>query len=438
MLLKSTNPQDAAYVSFKDATLKCLPKTGGLYVPASMPDVRHIIYAMDERTFYPDLLAPLTASLLESEMDSAAARRVSDNCASIQPELQVLDERFSILHLCRGPTGSFKDFGITFLSAVLEEIAPKDEHLVVASSVVGSLGTSLAHAFGMRKNISCVLLYPQGDFYGLSPQMLQRPGGGGNIIPIRLKNSSPDDCAALLTDLISDEQWTGRYPTTSANAINPSIFLPQSFYYVYAFIKLKKLLTGELFFSVPSGHFGNLISGLYAWKFGLPVNGFIAAMNVNNALDDLWKEPQTQKRIPARTISPALDVSYPGNHRQLISLYNEVPSVMRNMVFPKVETDAETEDAIDYAWRRYNILIDPHTAVAFSAALKFSSGKNFDGHIVILSTGAAAKAPSLIRRVTGREIYVPAHLAELQKKSEPLAEIPCELDFLESAIASCF
>jgi threonine synthase len=402
-----------------------------------MPDIRSIVYPMSDRISYSELLAPLTECLLEQELDLSAARRVAAGCAAIVPELRVLDERFSILRLCGGPTGSFKDFGIAFLSAVFEELLGSSEQIMVVSSVAGTQGTSMAHAFARRKNIICVLLYPRGDIYGLDEAAFMQPGGAGNVIPIRLEGSL-DDCNRLITELISDSQWTKRYKTTSANAINPARLLPQAFYYVYAFIKLKKLLKSDLFFSVPSGNFGNLIAGLYAWKFGLPVNGFIAAMNSNNALGDLWRPQTAARREAVQTISPALDVSYPANYERLFSLYNEVPAVMRNMVFPEVITDAQTEQAMEFCWKHYHVLLDPHSAVAFKAALNQAERAEFEGHIVVLATGSAARHPELVQRVTGEAVTVPVHLAALQKKSEPLAQIPCELDMLESAIASVF
>ena len=139
-----------------------------------------------------------------------------------------------------------------------------------------------------------------------------------------------------------------------------------------------------------------------------------------------------------RTISPALDVSYPANYERLFSLYNEVPAVMRNMVFPAVIQDSETEQAMEYCWKRYKVLLDPHSAVAFKATLKFAGRGDFEGHIVTLATGAPSRYSDLVGRVTGQTITVPPHLAALQKKSAPLAKIPCELAMLESAIASCF
>ncbi|MDR0539554.1 MAG: threonine synthase [Spirochaetaceae bacterium] len=447
MRFSTTGAKNGNTVSFKEAVFHCLPQTGGLYIPAIMPDIRAAMYPMDEKAGYNELVAPVTGALLEDEMDEAGARRVAASCAGIAPELEILDERFSILHLTNGPTGTFKDFSAAFLGAVLNELLRPEEHLLVLSQAVQALGASISGAFAPYPNITTVLLYPEGSIYGLNEDAFRRPGSAGNIIPVRIAGSL-DDCNRLINEILLDEQWTRRYSTTSATAINPARLIPQAFFYVYAFIKLKKTLSQDLFFSVPSGNFGNLIAGLYAWKFGLPVNGFIAAMNINNALGDLWKRRNLYPNAPdykapprsrpAVTLSPALDVHYPANHELLLALYDEVPAVMRNMVFPQVITDEETEKSMEFAWKRYNVILDPHSAVAFMAALKHAGRRDFDGHIVTLATGHPARYPALLERVTGQKIDIPPRIALLQKKSEPLADIPCELDMLESVIASCF
>jgi threonine synthase len=410
-------------------------------------DMRQFFLYMDESTSYPELVAAISPALLQAELNPLSAARVAESAFDFEPELTQLDERFSILKLYNGPTGVFKDFGIAFLAAVMEELLKNDGRAVVLSAARSDTGVSLANAFNKRRNITSIILYPSGPILGLDEATFVQ--NGGNIIPIQVDGTF-DDCQRLITETLQDRDFSQRYSITSGNAINAGRLLPQSFYYLYAFIKIKKQISGDLFFSVPCGNYGNLIAGLYAWQFGMPVKGFIAASNANNALgnfsaaafsgEKLFKRPVgAPAPAPLVTNSPALDVSFPSNYERLVSFYEEAPAVMRNMVFPETVNDKETCAAIETAWRRYRILIDPHTAVAFAAANRIAAAPGLSGHfhMVILATGHPAKEAALVSQVTGETSEIPAKLAMLRKKSCPTAHIPPQLDALESAIASC-
>jgi threonine synthase len=307
---------------------------------------------------------------------------------------------------------------------------------MVLSAARGDAGISIANAFNNREGVTSVLLYPSGQIRGLDPASFMP--NGGNIIPIQVKGTF-DDCQRLIAAAINDLPFAERYGVTSANAINPGRLLPQTFYYLYAFIKIKKYLHGDLMFSVPSGNFGNLIAGLYAWKFGMPVNGFIAAMNANNAFGDFIQGEKFVPHPPISTNSPSLDVSIPSNYERLQSFYEEAPAVMRNMVYPASVDDEITLKTMEQAWKKYGILLNPNSAVAFAAAEQLRASRDFDGHIhtVVLATAHPAREAALLTPATGQSVEIPPRLAILQKPVDPIALIDPQLDALEGAIASC-
>jgi len=289
MQFRSTNASEPL-VSFKDAVLNCLPPDGGLYVPDKVMDIRQFFLYMSEETSFPDLVAAVAPSLLEG-INPFSASHVAESAFNFEPELIRLDDDYSLLNLYNGPTGLFKDFGIAFFAAALEELQKDTAHSLVLAAVRGDTGVSMAHAFRGRKGISVMLAYPSEPIRGLDPADFVP--NGGNIIPIQVQGTL-DDCQRLVEGAINDRAFAARYNVTSANSINPARLLPQTFYFLYAFNRIKNQLPGALAFSVPCGNFGNLIAGLYAWKFGMPVNGFIAAMNSNNALGDFIRgEPFT-------------------------------------------------------------------------------------------------------------------------------------------------
>jgi threonine synthase len=424
-------------VSFKEAVLRCLPGDGGLYVPAQTVDMRQFFLYMGEETRYPELVATVAPALLQGELNPFSASRVAESAFDFEPELQRLGDDLSVLNLYNGPSGVFKDFGIAFLAAVFEEMLKNSGPAMILSASRGDTGVSLAHSFRKRQGIRSVILYPEGQIRGL--ESADFVSNGGNIIPLQIRGSF-DECQRLIGEAIKDRPFAERYGLTSANAINPGRLLPQSFYYLYAFVKIKKHLRGDLVFSVPSGNFGNLISGLYAWKFGMPVNGFIAAMNANDSFGDFIRGKGFKPRPPVPTNSPSLDVGIPSNYDRLTAFYQEAPAVMRNMVYPDSIDDGTTLKTMEGAWKRYGILLDPHSAVGFAAAERLRASGDFHGHVhtVVLATGHPAKQAALVARATGQEIVMPPRFAKLQKPVEPVAVIDPQLDALEGAIASCF
>jgi threonine synthase len=424
-------------VSFKDAVLHCLPAEGGLYVPAMIPDLRQYFLYMDAGTAFPELVSTLAPALLQGELNPFSASRVAESAFQFEPELQRVDDGISLLNLYNGPTGVFKDFGISFLAAVMEELLKNSGRAMLLSASRGDTGVSIARAFAGREGITSVILYPSGYIRGLDPESFVP--NGGNIIPIQVKGTF-DDCQRLINETINDREFTERYGVTSANAINPGRLLPQSFYYLYAFTKIKEIVQGELIFSVPSGNFGNLIAGLYAWKFGMPVNGFIAAMNANNAFGGLIRGEKFVAHKLINTCSPALDVTFPSNYARLVSFYEEAPAVMRNMVYPASIDDETTLAVMEKVWKKHRIFIDSHTAVAYAAAEQFAASRDYNGqvHTVVLATEHPAKEADIIVKTTGQAIPVPERFLALQEKTDPVAVIEADIEAFEGAIASCF
>jgi len=445
MRFRSTNSSEPL-VSFKDAVLRCLPPDGGLYVPDSAMDIRQLFLYMDEDTGFSDLVAAVVPSLLEGGFNPLSASRVAESAFNFEPELIRLDDDYSLLNLYKGPTGLYKDFGIAFLAAMLEELH-KDSAptamppVLVLAAGLADTGVSMTHAFGGRKGISAVLVYPAAPKAmpaAVVPNSGRACGGlaEGDIIPIQVQGTF-DDCQRLVNEAINDRAFAARYHVTSANTVNPGRLLPQVFYYLYAFIKIKKLLSGGLAFSVPCGNFGNFMSGLYAWKFGMPVNGFIAAMNANNALGDFIKGGTFAPRPLIKTNSPALDVSIPLNFSRLEAFYRESPAVMRNIVYPASVDDELTLRTMERVWKKYRLHIDSHTAVAFAAAEQTAAGLDWKGnvHTVVLATGHYAREAELIRKATGETV---AEMPSFQEKMEPVAVISPNLDAFKGIITRCF
>lgn len=431
MQFKSTRARTGG-VSFRSAVLQCLPEDGGLYIPVEVSDVRQLFLYMDDQISYPDLVSTVTPALLGSELNPVVADTVAKEAYSFEPALVPLDEHVSLLELHNGPTGVFKDFGISYCASIIEQLVDQEGRAVTLTATTGQAGSSIARAFAGKRNTLAVLLYPEGPIHGLKPETFVE--NGGNILPLQVKGSF-DDCQMLIQAAFKDRALIDRYSLTSANTINIGRLLPQSFYYLYSFIMLKKQVHGDLLFSVPSGNFGNLIAGLYAWKFGMPVNGFIAAMNANNSFGPFFKGQSFVPGEAIRTLSSSMDVGKPTNYERMASFYAESPSVMRNMVIPRTISDTETREAIIEVYEKFGRLIDPHTAVAYAAARQVLKNDLEDGHVVVLSTGHPARKAKELEDILGITVDIPEQLAAYQQVSAPVATIPVQLEALETLIA---
>jgi threonine synthase len=400
-------------------------------------DMRQFFLYMDADTTFPELVTAVAPALMQGELNPFSASRVAESAFHFEPELHRLDNDFSILNLYNGPTGVFKDFGTAFLAAVMEELLKNSGQALILSASRGDTGASIANAFKGRKGMTSVILYPAGPIHGLDPAAFVP--NGGNIIPIQIRGTF-DDCQHLIGEIINDSAFVERYNVTCANAVNPGLLLPQSLYYLYAFTKIKNSINGDLVFSVPSGNFGNLIAGLYAWKFGMPVSGFIAAMNANNAFGEFIGGGKFVPHKLITTCSPALDVAAPSNYERLVSFYEEAPAVMKSMVYPAAIDDETTLKTMKKAYKKYKVILDSHTAVAFAAAEQHAAKPAYHGqvHTVVLATEHPAKEAELVAETTGCPVEIPERLARLSKKVDPVAVIDPKLDSFEGTIASCF
>ena len=154
----------------------------------------------------------------------------------------------------------------------------KQVNVLVATS--GDTGSAVANGFLGVEGIHVYVLYPKGKVSEI--QEKQFTTLGQNITALEIDGTF-DDCQALVKSAFMDKELNEHLQLTSANSINVARFLPQAFYYFYAYAQLKKLgKANDAVICVPSGNFGNITAGLFGKRMGLPVKRFIAANNRND------------------------------------------------------------------------------------------------------------------------------------------------------------
>ncbi len=420
MKFSSTRSRDKE-ITFGKAIFQGLAPDGGLYHPTSIPDLKELFAGFSGSTSYNELTEKVTYELLKEELNKEAVKRIINSAYSFSPFLRRLDDNLLILELFHGSSYAFKDFGACFLAASMEEyLSLNTKRAVILVATSGDTGSAVAQAFYKKKNIDVVILYPSGRVSNLQEKQLTTLQE--NIIALEVKGSF-DDCQKIVKQAFVDQDLINNINLTSANSINLGRLMPQAFYYIYAYAQIKNQLKDDLYFTVPSGNFGNLTAGIYAWQWGLPAKGFVAATNVNDVVPEYLNEGIYTPRASVATFSNAMDVGNPSNFERMQTIFNNSHDKMKSIIHGEVVTDNETLDTIKLVKEKHDIFIDPHTAVGILSAKKFLKETGNDKQIIILSTAHAAKFPETVEKATGMEMQLPEGLKKtltLEKHSIPV------------------
>jgi threonine synthase len=387
-------------VSFRNAVLDCIPQDGGLYVPSKEEDLRPWIMYMDELTKFQAIAGTLTSALLKEELSPVVSERIAASAfAHYSPSLRQLDDHLFSLELFHGPTGSHKDFGLLWLASALEHILTmEDRTAVVLAATAGVTGRSMAAAFSGKKRLKMILVYARGTLAGLDPQDLA--WNGGNIWPVEV-DGNLQEAQDLVRSIYSDRAIVERYGLTLANTMNIGRLLPQVFFYMYAFTRLRKKVHGDIFYAVPSGNYGNLVAGLYAWKFSLPVNGFITDATSSLSCDASGRCACLDSIIPLASRGAA-DPASPSNIERLEQVFAVNPAMLHGLVFPSEVNVATVPSLMFEMYKKYGVLLDTAAATVYGATKPMQDRiYSDDGTVVLVSKDHPAFEADKLRLACG-------------------------------------
>ena len=416
----STNGK-APIATLEKAVVKGLAEDKGLYMPERIkPLPKDFFDNIDNMSFQ-----EIAYTVAGEDVDAASLKQiVYDTLAFDCPCVKVTDTIYS-LELFHGPTLAFKDVGARFMARLLQYFLKKEGegaqvNVLVATS--GDTGSAVANGFLGVDGIHVYVLYPKGK---VSPiQECQFTTLGQNITAVEVYGVF-DDCQALVKNAFMDEELNRHMKLTSANSINVARFLPQAFYYFYAYAQMKKLgKADEMVVCVPSGNFGNICSALFGKRMGLPVNRFIAA---NNANDIFFKYLQTGKYEPkpsVQTIANAMDVGDPSNFARVYDLYGKSHEAICNDISGATYSDAQIADTIREVKQQTGYVCDPHGACGYRA-LKEGLRPGETG--VFLETAHPAKFKDTVDRILSADIAIPAKLQAFMKGEKQ--SVPMTKDF---------
>ncbi|MGV3509910.1 MAG: threonine synthase [Sphingobacteriaceae bacterium] len=424
MKLYSTNNPTSA-VDFKEAVFNSMPQDKGLYMPLSIPQMDEDFINNIEKYSISEIAFKVAKKLLQDAMPDADLKAIVEDAINFPAPVLQLDENTYVLELFHGPSLAFKDFGARFMSRVMAyflEEGEKTLNVLVATS--GDTGGAVALGFLGVENTQVTILYPKGK---VSPiQELQLTTNGQNIRAVEIDGTF-DDCQALVKQAFVDEELNEKFRLTSANSINISRLIPQTFYYFNAYAQLKREGKTDIIFSVPSGNFGNIGAGLLAWKMGLPVKQFIAATNANDTVPEFFKTGVYQPKPSVATLSNAMDVGNPSNWVRIMNLFKDDLEELRKVTSALSYTDEQTREAVYKVFQEYNYVVCPHTAIAWLAVEDYRKQTGDDTSAgIFLSTAHPCKFPDVYDEQISNMIIIPDQVKSLEGKPKQAVEMKAD------------
>ena len=406
MKFYSTNNREHV-ADLKTAVLKGLAPDKGLYMPESIPvlpksfwdwvpgkSMGEIGFELLKHFFCPDIPEDKFKVMVEDAFNfPVPVVKVSDNISSLE--------------LFHGPTLAFKDVGARFLARVMSYFADfggKPINVLAATS--GDTGSAVANGFLGVPNVFVHILYPSGLVSKL--QELQFTTLGQNVSAYEVKGVF-DDCQRMVKEAFMDKDINAQKILTSANSINLARFLPQSVYYVHALAQIPKEQWKNLVICVPSGNFGDITAGLVAYKMGMPVKRFIAAVNANKVFPDFLQTGEYKPQPSLHTLANAMDVGDPSNFARVYELFGRNVDELRKVVSSYSYSDEIIGKTIAEVSAEHGYTCDPHGAVGY-AALKDNLQTGEKG--LFLETAHPAKFIDTVERFVGKKIEIPERLAK--------------------------
>ncbi len=419
--------------NLEEAVLRGLAPDGGLYMPRELPALTpNTMSGLAEKT-WPELASSVVRTLLSGAFDPLTLDALTADALNFPVPLVQLQERIYVLELFRGPTLAFKDVGARFMARLLAHIRQEaDPPLTVLAATSGDTGGAVAHAFWGLPGIRVVVLFPDGK---VTPrQERQFSTLGGNVTAVAVQGDF-DDCQRMAKEAFQEQASLGRQTLTSANSINVGRFLPQTSYFFEVWARLQTMHKNgtAILFSVPSGNFGNLAAGLLAKAMGMTGASFLAATNLNDGVPEYLRTGQFTPRPSTSTLSTAMDVGDPSNLARILHLYGGRVEGLRGDLVGRKVTDAETQSSIRKVHGDTGYILDPHTAVGFTALEKeLATRPAMTG--VLLATAHPAKFAEVVEPVIGEVLPIPPELARCMEGERRVIPVEPRLDALREVL----
>jgi len=442
--------------SFKDVFLKGLASDGGLFVPKKIPSFTTQELEKLKNLSYEELAVKIILKFCGDEFNE---EEIKDLVKSSYKNFRVDDVvkikklgKVNLLELFHGPTLAFKDIAMQVIGNMYEKILKKNNlkiNIVVATS--GDTGAAAINAIKDRKNMKIFVLHPENKISEVQRKFMTTVDSS-NVFNIALA-SNFDECQKFVKLMFANKNFCSSINMTGVNSINWSRIVVQIVYYFFSYFKIA-VENEKINYSVPTGNFGDIYAGYIAKKMGLPINKLIIATNSNDLLKRAINTGIYKPSKVEHTVSPSMDIQVASNFERLIfDAYscnsdkiiklmndlnergefklekNELEEINKNFCSESL-SEKETKSVIKDIYKKQEILIDPHTAVAVGVANKIS----LEGNTVILATAHPSKFSEIVMKVTGIKPDLPENLENILVGKEKYEKLPKNLKKVQNYI----
>lgn len=418
MKFYSLNKQ-APEVSFKDAVINGIAPDRGLYFPERITPLPASFFEHIDDLTHQEIAFNAIHQFVDAEIPNEKLREILAHVLDFEFPVVEIEPHVAALELFHGPTMAFKDVGARFMAQCLgyfSEGETKEVTVLVATS--GDTGGAVANGFLGVHGVKVVILYPSGKVSDIQERQLTTLGQ--NITALEVEGTF-DDCQKMVKNAFLDEELQSHMQLTSANSINVARWLPQLFYFLFAYKQLKSQ-GKEIVFSVPSGNFGNICAGMVAQKLGMPVRHFIAATNVNDTVPEFMKTGEYTPKPSTATISNAMDVGDPSNFIRIRHLFQNDHEALSKNLSSFSFSDAETKEAMQSIHKTSNYISDPHGAVGYLGLKKYQE-KHPDTYGIFLETAHPVKFLDVVEETLPEQLEIPPQIQKVmakEKQSTPI------------------
>lgn len=443
----------APQLGFADVLLAGLANDGGLYVPATWPTLPDLsgLHA------YADIAAAVMAPFVSEDLDDDTMARLCREAyatfrhPAVVPLVQI-DERQWLLELFHGPTLAFKDVALQLVGRMFDHVlAERGQRITIVGATSGDTGSAAIDGVKQCENVDIVILYPAGRTSEVQRRQMTTVDSP-NVHTVAIEGNF-DDCQDLVKAMFGDETFRDELQLSAVNSINWARVMAQVVYYVTASRTLAETPT----FCVPTGNFGNVLSGWIARRMGAPIHDFVVASNSNDILTRFINDGDMSTRDVIPTLSPSMDIQVSSNFERLLFEMNgrdgglTAEQLARFRTVGRLDLEADQRAAfidghfraakfdddqtlaeIGRVYADTGLQIDPHTATG-TAAARLLPG---DRPVITLSTAHPAKFPDAVQRATGVRPALPAHLADLFERPERTHDLPNDLTQVQAFVRS--
>lgn len=401
----------APKVSFKEAVVNGLAPDRGLYFPEKITPLNTSFIENIGDYSNEEIAYQAIKQFVGNEIPIDILKQIIKETINFDFPVVSVDKNIGTLELFHGPTMAFKDVGGRFMARCLGYFNKNnDDQVTVLVATSGDTGGAVANGFLGVKGVDVVILYPSGKVSDIQEKQLTTLGQ--NITALEV-NGVFDDCQDMVKTAFLDKEITRTL--TSANSINVARWLPQMFYFFFAYKQLYKKHK-NIVFSVPSGNFGNICAGIMAQKLGLPIKHFIASTNINDTVPKYMNKGVYNPKASKATISNAMDVGNPSNFIRIQQLFNNDFEALKATFSSYSFSDDETRDAMQFIYKNSKYITDPHGAVGYLGLQKYQVSDAVYG--VFLETAHPVKFLDVVEQTLNVKVEIPPQIKEVIDKEK--------------------